>query len=97
MKVSERKGILDPRLGGASGVTPGGETPPAAGPGGGDQVSVSEMARELARLRAEVGDVEGGNERVAALAAAADRGVYVPDVRAAAEGLLREALSDLLS
>jgi flagellar biosynthesis anti-sigma factor FlgM len=98
MKVGERKSVLDPRVGGAVGPAPAAGPPPAAASTGGDQVSVSETARELAHLRAEVGDVDTvAAEQVASLRAAAARGAYVPDVRGAAERLLREVLEELLA
>ena len=56
MKVDDRKGLIDPALGVAHGV-PHGPGAPAPPGGDGDQVTVSGAARELARLRAEVGDV----------------------------------------
>ena len=58
MKIHERKGVLDPRLGGPDAIqTEGPGTSAAPSNGGSDQVSVSDIGRELARLRAEVGDV----------------------------------------
>lgn len=99
MKVNERKGVLDPRVGGTPGVTPADGLPPATGSTSGDQVSVSETARELARLRGEVDGVDDGvaGERVASLQAATARGAYLPDVRETAERLLRDVLEELLA
>jgi anti-sigma28 factor (negative regulator of flagellin synthesis) len=98
MKVNERKSVPDPRVGGAGGVAPGGSVPEGTGAGADDQVSVSETARELARLKGEVGDVEGVRaDRVASLRNATTDRRYVPDARGAATGLVREVLGDLLA
>lgn len=99
MKVNDRNRVLiDPRIGGAGGVAPDGGAGATTGPGGGDQVSVSETARALARLKAEVGDPGAADEyRVATVRALTERGGYTPDVRGAAEGFLREAAGDLLA
>ena len=46
MKIHERKGVLDPRLGGPDAIqseSPGNSAAPS--PGGSDQVSVSELGR----------------------------------------------------
>jgi flagellar biosynthesis anti-sigma factor FlgM len=99
MKVNERKGVLDPRLGVAQPVGP--DTQSAAAGGvepGDDQVTVSETARELARLRTEVGDVEATREdRVSTLRALVARGDYSADPRVVARKLLRELTGELVA
>jgi hypothetical protein len=99
MKVNDRnRGVIDPRVGGAGGVAPGGAGDPATGPGATDQVSVSDTARELARLKAEVGDPGAVDEyRVATLHALTGQGRYTPDVRGTAEAFVREVVGDLLA
>src|SRR5881394_257442 len=95
MKIDERKGVLDPQLGGVDPLRPDGRAPAAPAPAAGDRVSVSDTARELAGLRGAVGDLGAVRlERVAVLQAAIDAGRYVPDVDATARGLLREMIGD---
>jgi hypothetical protein len=96
MKVNDRKGLIDPALGVSHGVPHG---PGAAAPigGDGDQVTVSGAARELARLRGEVGDVGAvDQEKLRGLAAVMARGQYSADLRDVAKKMLRELLSDVL-
>jgi flagellar biosynthesis anti-sigma factor FlgM len=99
MKVNERKGVSDPRLGVALPVGPEAQAPAAGSvESGGDQVSVSETARELARLRGEVGDVQATREdRVAALRSQVEQGSYSADLRIVARKLLREVTGDLIA
>ena len=94
--VNDRKGMGNPHVVGPSGVRPDGLiTPPA--PPTGDQVSVSEAARELARLRAEVGDVGFVDRRkVENLASVVAKGQYTVDLREVARRLLRELIGDVL-
>ena len=66
--------------------------------GGGDRVSVSQEARELARLRAEVGPVDTvRTDRVSALRAAVESGQYRPEPVAVATSVLRDILGQLLA
>jgi flagellar biosynthesis anti-sigma factor FlgM len=97
MKVDDRKSVTDPRLGTTSTVQPG--TAPASEPvSGGDQVTVSSAARELARLRAEVGDVSAvDQQKLQGLTAVMARGQYSADLRDVAKKILREMMSDLLA
>ena len=96
MKVNDRKGVTDPRLVGLSAVRPTGGTIPPALPAG-DRVSVSEAARALARLRAEVGDVGAVDQaKVESLASLVARGQYTVDLREVARRLLRELIGDVL-
>ena len=99
MKIQERKGVLDPRLGGPDAVRPdGGSSSGSPAPGSGDQVTVSEAARELARLRAEVGDLGAvRQDRVEGLAAVMAKGQYSADFDDVAEKILRELLGEVLA
>ena len=98
MKIDERKGVLDPQLTGTDPIRPETRTPvaqPAAVAG--DRVSVSDTARELAGLRAAVGDLTGLREdRVAALQSAVDAGRYAPEPHAVAKSVLRDLIGDAL-
>jgi flagellar biosynthesis anti-sigma factor FlgM len=96
MKVNDRKGVGSPHVVGPSGVRPDGLILPPAPPAG-DQVSVSEAARELARLRAEVGDVGIVDQtKVENLASVVAKGQYTADLREVARRLLRELIGDVL-
>jgi hypothetical protein len=60
-------------------------------------VSVSDAARELARLRAEVGDLDAiRGEAVSGLSAVMAKGQYSADFRMVAQKVLRELLGELL-
>jgi flagellar biosynthesis anti-sigma factor FlgM len=96
MKVNEQKGVTDPRLGGVQGVRPGGGAEAQAAAGG-DQVSLSDAARELARMRAQVGDVGAvDQQKVSGLTAVMAKGQYSADFRDVAKKMMRELLGDLL-
>lgn len=96
MKVNDRKGLADPQVIGLGGVRPEGGTPPPTPPAG-DQVSVSEAARELLRLRAEVGDVGAVDQaKVENLASVVAKGQYTADLREVARRLLRELIGESL-
>ncbi|HZP41916.1 MAG TPA: flagellar biosynthesis anti-sigma factor FlgM [Candidatus Binatia bacterium] len=99
MKVNDRnRGVLDPRVSELGGIAPDGGAGAPGGVGEADQVSVSETARELARLKAEVGDPNAVDEyRVATLRALTAEGRWAPDLRATAEALLRHVVSDLVA
>jgi flagellar biosynthesis anti-sigma factor FlgM len=63
----------------------GRQTPPATE----DKVSVSDEARTLGRLRAELGEVDGIRaDKVAELRGQIERGEYLPDLKQAARKLL---------
>ena len=97
MKIDDRKGVLDPQLVGTDPTRPDGRAavPPAAQTG--DRVSVSDTARQLAGLRAAVGDLDGvRQERVAVLQSAIDAGRYDVDPQAVAQSFLREVTADAL-
>jgi len=99
MKIDEHKGVLDSQLAGLDPVRPeaGGKVPLPAAPAG-DRVSVSDTARQLAGVRAEVGDVGAVREqRVTGLRAAIDQGQYRPDLHQVARSVLREVMSDVLA
>ena len=92
MKVSDRKTTLDPGIAGPGAVRPG--DPGVSGPT--DQVSVSESARRLIRLRAEIGDPQAvRTERVASLQAVIAKGRYSVDLKDVAQKVLRDLLGDL--
>jgi negative regulator of flagellin synthesis FlgM len=96
MKVDDRKTVLDPRVGGAQTPAPGGQAPVSGGAPAADQVSVSDTARDLAKLRSAVGDPDAvREEKIAKLREAVENGSYHPDVRETAKKLLRELLGDL--
>jgi flagellar biosynthesis anti-sigma factor FlgM len=97
MKVDGRKGQPIPGIAAPGDVRP--ETPAdAAGEAGNDRVSVSGTARELAALRAAVGDVGAvRQEKVASLQAVMAKGSYSADPPAVAESVLRAVLADLLA
>jgi negative regulator of flagellin synthesis FlgM len=97
MKVDDRKTVLDPRVGGTQTPAPGGQSPVSGGaPASADQVSVSDTARDLAKLRSAVGDPDVvREEKVATLREAVENGSYHPDVRETAKKLLRELLGYL--
>lgn len=102
MKVDERKGSIDPRVGGPTPLPPqgGGEAgqPPPAPTEATDRVDVSSAARELARLRGEVGDLDTvDTEKVASLRHLMARGSYSADYRDTARKVLREFLGGLLA
>jgi len=99
MKVDDRKGLQGPRVSGPGAIQPAAG---AAGPSGTpatDQVSVSDTARRLAQLRAEVGDVSVETvrqEKVQGLRAVMAKGQYSADLENVARKLLREVLGGLL-
>ncbi len=101
MKIDDRKGVLDPQLAGTDGIRPDGRGPaaPGASPApAGDRVSVSDTARQLAGLRAAVGDLDAvRTDRIAALQAAIDAGRYAPDAGAVARSVLRDVLGDVVA
>ena len=93
MKIDERKGVLDPLVGvpSAHGVDA------TAFPRARDRVNVSETARELAHLRAQLGGVELLRmEKVTGLRAVMAKGSYSADVRDVSRKLLRELLGQLV-
>ena len=93
MKINERKGVLDPQLAGAEPVRADGRPAVQSEGAEGDRVNVSDTARQLAGLRAAVGDLDAVRpERVAVLQAAIDAGRYTPDPTAVARALLRDAV-----
>ena len=60
-------------------------------------MSVSEAARELARLRGEVGDVGFVDQtKVENLASVVAKGQYTADLREVARRLLRELIGDVI-
>ena len=99
MKVDDRKGPQQPIVSGAGAIQPAAGTAGPSGTPATDQVSVSDTARRLAQLRAEVGDVsvEGiRQEKVEGLRAVMAKGQYSADLEDVARKLLRDALGGLL-
>jgi anti-sigma28 factor (negative regulator of flagellin synthesis) len=97
MKVNERKGAIDPAVAGSA-VRPDGAAAAPEPPAAADRVSVSAAARDLARLRSAVGDVNTVSaERVSGLSAVMAKGQYSADVRDVAAKVLRSILGELLS
>jgi flagellar biosynthesis anti-sigma factor FlgM len=94
MRVDERKGVVGPSIEGRTAVR---DDAPPAGTAAPDRVSVSDAARELAGLRAEVGPVDGvRTERVADLRRAIAAGAYRVDPSEVAVSVLRDVLGTLL-
>ena len=99
MKVDERKGPQAPNVGGPGAIQPAAGTASPSAPSATDQVSVSDTARRLAQLRAELGDVsvEGiRQEKVEGLRAVMAKGQYSADLEDVAQKLLRDVLGGLL-
>lgn len=97
MKINERKGVVDPAVAGSVGRPDGAAAAPEP-PAAADRVSVSDAARDLARLRSEVGDVNTVSaDKVSGLSAVMAKGQYSADVRQVAAKVLRSILGDLLS
>ena len=97
MKVNERKGPIDPAVAGPAVRPDGGAVAPEP-PAAADKVSVSDAARDLARLRGAVGDVNTvDTEKVSGLSAVMAKGQYSADVRDVASKVLRSILGELLS
>jgi flagellar biosynthesis anti-sigma factor FlgM len=102
MKIDDGKGVQGPRLDGAAPVrsasTPGAGRSGGTGAPAGDQVSVSDTARQLAQLRAEVGDPGAvQQEKVDGLRAIMAKGHYSADLADVAQKFLRETLGGLLA
>jgi len=99
MKVDDRKGLQAPTLSGPGAVQPAGGTAGPSGTPATDQVSVSDTARRLAQLRAEVGDVSAASvrqEKVEGLRAVMAKGQYSADIEDVARKLLRDVLGGLV-
>ena len=99
MKISDGKNVLDQHIAGLSAIRGGnGGAVGEAASAGGDRVTVSAAARDLARLRTHVGDLDGVREaRVSTLRAAVASGQYRVDATGVARSVLRELLSDQVS
>ena len=96
MKITDGKGLLDQQLIGPDAIR-GGSDGKVGGTtaAGADRVSVSDAARDLARLRAEVGELDAGREdRVSELKTAVAAGLYRVDPTAVARSVLRDLLRD---
>jgi len=97
MKVNDRKGPIDPTVAGPA-VRPDGGVAAPEPPAATDKVSVSDAARDLARLRSAVGDVNTVDmQKVSGLSAVMAKGQYSADVRDVASKVLRSILGELLS
>jgi len=92
MKVNEPKVLLHPRFGGPPGRVSGAPARAA------DCVSVSDMGRLLAGLKAEVGPLDVlREEKVRGLRALMAKGNYSADIQDVARQFLRELLGQLLA
>jgi hypothetical protein len=90
--IEEGAGIAAPALGSTPGAKRTGETT-----GGPDRVDVSQAARLLQRLRAEIGDLDTiASDRVEDLRAQLAADLYRPAPQAVAERLLAELTTDLV-
>ena len=98
MKVNGRKGAITHGVEGPGSVRLDGpnEAPPPAS--GEDRVTVSDTARELARLRNELGPVDSvRTDHVASIRDVMAKGQYSADPPRVARDFLHEILSQLLS
>ena len=100
MKVDDRKGLQTPAVGALGAVQPAAGTAGPSAPSTTDQVSVSDTARQLAQLKAEVGDVAQVDatrqEKIQGLRAVMAKGQYSADIEDVARKLLRQVVGDLL-
>ena len=98
MKIDERKPLADQGVGAVPVVPAAIAAGAPVALGSADRVSVSDTARELARLRAELGGVDVlRQERVTGLRAVMAKGNYSADFQNVARKFLREILGQLLS
>jgi len=99
MKVDDRKGLQTPSVGAVGAVQPAGTTGPSA-VSTTDQVSVSDTARQLAQLKAALGDVgqvdAARQQKLQGLRAIMAKGQYSADLEDVARKLLRQVVGDLL-
>jgi len=99
MKVDDRKG-LTPGVGAVGAVQPAAGTAGPSAPSATDQVSVSDTARQLAQLKAQVGDVgqvdAAHQEKIQGLQAVMAKGNYSADLEDVARKLLRQVVGELL-
>jgi anti-sigma28 factor (negative regulator of flagellin synthesis) len=97
MKVNERNGVQSRGVDGPGGPrldAPAEPPPPATAE---DRVSVSDTARELARLKADLGPVDLLRpDRVASIRDVMAKGQYSADPPQVARNFLRDILSQLL-
>ncbi len=92
MKVNEPKVLLHPHFGGPT------RRLPRAPAGAADRVSVSDVGRLLAGLKAEVGPLDVlREEKVTGLRAVMAKGNYSADIQDVARQFLRELLGELLA
>lgn len=97
MRITRRSSIQSPAVGGTT-TPPGGATRSGSTGATGDSVELSDAARTLQRLRAEIGDLDTiSTDAVQALQQRVDSDEYHPAARVVAERLLTELASDLLS
>ena len=98
MKVNQGKGPLNRGVEGIAGPRLDGPSEPAPADAGEDRVSVSDTARELSRLRGDLGPVDLLRpEKVASIQDIMAKGQYSADPPRVAHDLLRDLLSQLLS
>jgi negative regulator of flagellin synthesis FlgM len=88
----DAQGVTPPKVSGAVGKTKAGKT---GGVKGNDQVTVSERAKEIARLKAETSKLPDiRTERVTEIKNAVSAGTYNVKGEAVAAKMLKEALID---
>jgi flagellar biosynthesis anti-sigma factor FlgM len=100
MKINDGKGVQGPTLDGTGAVRPTPAGVDRRGDAGtpADQVSVSDTARHLAQLHAEVGNPDAvRQDKVDGLRAVMAKGQYSADLGAVAQKFLHETLSGLLA
>jgi flagellar biosynthesis anti-sigma factor FlgM len=99
MKVNDRKGVLNRAVECTAGVRPSDASAAATTPAAPeDRVSVSDAARELSRLRSDLGPVDLVRpEKIASIQDVMAKGQYSADPPRVARDFLREILSQLLS
>jgi|SRR5690349_8210080 len=97
MKVNDRKGLPSQGVQAPTGARLDGPAEPPAPAAAEDRVSVSDTARDLARLRADLGPVELFREdKVASIRDVMAKGQYSADPPDVARHLLRDVLAQLL-
>jgi anti-sigma28 factor (negative regulator of flagellin synthesis) len=97
MRITRRSSIQSPAVGGTTAAGNGGTRSSSTGATG-DSVELSDAARTLQRLRAEIGDLDAiATDAVQALQQRVDSNEYHPAPRVVAKRLLTELASDLLA
>jgi flagellar biosynthesis anti-sigma factor FlgM len=98
MKVNDRKGVVNRGVEGPGPVGLDAPGAPAAPSVPEDRISVSDMARELAKLRNELGPIDQvRTEKIASIQDIMAKGQYSADPPRVARDFLRDILAQLLS